>query len=344
MEENGWQIYNPFSKNENSLMKKKILILGVTGQDGSLLADYLTKKKYQVFGLIRKSSNRNYENLKNLINKSNFKLLQGDLLDFISIENIIRKVKPDEIYNFADQDHVRWSSQIPSYSFDITARSVFSMLNLIKIHSPKSKYFQPFSSNMFGDTKKRKINEQDSFSPLSVYALSKVTAFYICEYFKRVHNLKIYGAIFFNHESERRTSEYVSRKITRSAVRIFLKKQKNLFLGDINAKIDWGYAKDYVVAAYNMMQIRKPDFFVIGTGKAYSIKDFVRKSFKYLGLNYKKYLKIDKKLIRKVKNKTLVADTKKARKIFKFRPTTTLDQLVKIMIENDLRIEKDKKE
>jgi len=325
-------------------MKKKILILGVTGQDGSLLADYLTKKKFQVFGLIRKSSNRNYENIKKLINKKNFKLIQGDILDFISIENMIRQIKPNEIYNFADQDHVRWSSEIPTYSFDVTARSVFNILNIIKIHSPKSKYFQPFSSNMFGDTKKTKINEQDSFSPLSVYALSKVTAFHICEYFKRVHNLKIYGAIFFNHESERRTSEYVSRKITQSAVRIFLKKQKNLFLGDINTKIDWGYAKDYVIAANKMMQIKKPDFFVIGAGKAHSIQYFVRKSFEYLGLNYKKYLKIDKKLIRKVKNKTLVADNKKAKKFFKFKPTTSLDKLIKIMIQNDLRIEKDKKE
>ena len=190
---------------------------------------------------------------------------------------------------------------------------------------------------MFGDTKKTKINEQDSFSPLSVYALSKVTAFYICEYFKRVHNLKIYGAIFFNHESERRTSEYVSRKITRSAVRIFLKKQKNLFLGDINAKIDWGYAKDYVVAAYKMMQMKKPDFFVIGTGKAYSIQYFAKKSFEYLGLNYKKYLKIDKKLLRPSKTSILKGDITKAKKIFRYKPKTKLKDLIKIMMDHELK-------
>ena len=173
-------------------MKKKVLILGVTGQDGSLLADYLVNKNYLVYGLIRKSSNRNYQNIENLITKKNFKLVQGDLLDFISIENVLRKIKPDEIYNFADQDHVRWSSEIPYYSFDVTAKSVFNILNLIKIHSPKSKYFQPFSSNMFGNTKKRKLTEKDFFSPLSVYAISKVSAFYICEYFKKAHNLKIF--------------------------------------------------------------------------------------------------------------------------------------------------------
>ncbi len=323
-------------------MKKKILILGVTGQDGSLLADYLIKKKYRVYGLIRKSSNRNYDNIKNLIDKKNFKLIQGDILDFISIENILRKIQPNEIYNFADQDHVRWSLQIPFYSFDVTAKSVFNILNLVKIHSPKSKYFHPFSSNMFGNTKKRKIIEEESFTPLSVYALSKVNAFNICEYFKKVHNLKIYGAIFFNHESERRTDEYVSRKITKSAVKIFLKKQKNLFLGDISTKIDWGYAKDYVKAAYKIMQLNKPDFFVIGAGKAYSVEYFVRKSFDYLGLNYKKYLRIDKKLLRKAKTKTLIANTSKAKKVFKFKPETDLNRLIKIMIQNDLNIEKSK--
>ena len=323
-------------------MKKKILILGVTGQDGSLLADYLIKKKYRVYGLIRKSSNRNYDNIKNLIDKKNFKLIQGDILDFISIENILRKIQPNGIYNFADQDHVRWSLQIPFYSFDVTAKSVFNILNLVKIHSPKSKYFHPFSSNMFGNTKKRKIIEEESFSPLSVYALSKVNAFNICEYFKKVHNLKIYGAIFFNHESERRTDEYVSRKITKSAVKIFLKKQKNLFLGDISTKIDWGYAKDYVKAAYKIMQLNKPDFFVIGAGKAYSVEYFVRKSFDYLGLNYKKYLRIDKKLLRKAKTKTLIANTSKAKKVFKFKPETDLNRLIKIMIQNDLNIEKSK--
>ena len=319
-------------------MKKKVLILGVTGQDGSLLAEYLTKKNYFIYGLIRKASNRNYDNIKDLISK---KILNSSkaTFRFYIYRGSYKRNKPDEIYNFADQDHVRWSSQIPYYSFDVTAKSVLNILNLIKIHSPNSKYFQPFSSNMFGNTKKSKLDEKENFSPLSIYALSKVSTFYICEYFKKVHNLKIFGAIFFNHESERRTEEYVSRKITKGVVRIFLKKQKNLYLGDISAKIDWGYARDYVIAAHKMMQIKKPDFFIIGTGKAHTIEYFVKKSFEYLGLNYKKNLKIDKKLIRKVKIKTLIANNSKAKRVFKFNPKTNLDQLIKIMIENDLRIE-----
>ena len=321
-------------------MKKKILILGVTGQDGSLMAEFLCKKKIMVYGLIRKSSNRNYNNLKNVINLKNFKLVNGDVLDVFSIERIIKTIKPNEIYNFADQDHVRWSYQIPSYSFDITASSVLKILEIIKNNNKKIKYFQPLSSNMYGNIKKAKLDENEKFAPLSIYALSKASASYICEFYKNVFNLKIYGAIFFNHESERRTSEYVTRKITKAVARIFYKKQKKLYLGDITNKIDWGYARDYVEAAYNIMQLKDPNTFVIGTGKAYSIEYFVKKAFNYVGLNYKKYVLIDKKLIRKAKNKTLVANTSKAKKYFNFKAKTDLNQLIKIMLDNDLILEK----
>ena len=321
-------------------MKKKILIFGISGQDGSLLAEYLINKNIEIYGLLRKSSNRNYNNLKNFIKRKNFKIINGDILDIFSIERAIRQIKPDEIYNFADQDHVRWSYQIPSYSFDVTASSVLKILETIKNVNPKIKYFQPFTSNMYGNISKRKLNENEKFAPLSIYALSKASAFHICEFYKNVFNLKIYGGIFFNHESERRTSEYVTRKITKSVAKIFYGKQKKLYLGDLNAKIDWGYARDYVEASYKLTQLKKPDFFVIGSGKAYSIKYFVKKSFDYVGLNYKKYVFIDKKLIRKNKNKTLVADTRKAKKFFNFKIKTNLDQLIKIMMENDLKLEK----
>ena len=325
-------------------MKKKVLILGVSGQDGSLLAEYLIKKKnILIFGMIRKSSNRNYSNLDVFIHNKNFRLVHGDILDIFSIEKIIREIKPNEIYNFADQDHVKWSYQIPSYSFDVTAFSVLKMLEIIKNVDKKIKYFQPFTSNMFGNISKSKLSESEKFAPLSIYALSKASAFHICEFYKNVFNLKIYGAIFFNHESERRTSEYVTRKITKAVARIFYNKQKKLFLGDINAKIDWGYARDYVEASYRLTQLNKPDYFVIGSGKAYSIKYFVKKAFDYVGLDYKKYIFIDKSLIRKNKNKTLVADTKKAKKLFNFKIKTNIDNLIKIMMENDLAKEKNDK-
>ena len=323
--------------------KKKILILGVTGQDGSFLAKFLVEKKFSVHGLIRKSATGNLDNIRDLLKNNNFSLHHGDLLDLISLENIIKKIKPYEIYNFADQDHVRWSFDMPSYSFDVTGSSVVKILEIIKNQSPNSKFFQPFSSNIFGNSSKRKQNEKEIFSPLSIYALGKITAYYACQMYRDVYGLKVYGAIFFNHESEIRPEEYVSRKITKSVARIFYGKQKKLYLGDIKAKIDWGYAKDYVKAAYKIMQLSTPDVFVIASGKSHSVEFFVKKCFEYVGLNYKKYLKINKKLLRPSKTTSLVGDTSKAKRTFKFKTETNLEKIISIMMENDLRIEINKK-
>ena len=322
--------------------KKKILILGVTGQDGSILAKYLLRKNFKVHGLVRKSATGNLVNIKTIIGNSNFFVHHGDLLDLISIEKIIRKVKPDEIYNFADQDHVRWSFEIPSYSFDITGSSVVKILEIIKNHSPKSKYFQPLSSNIFGSSKRIKQDENEKFSPLSIYALGKVAAYYACKMYSSVYGLKIYGAIFYNHESEFRPEEYVTRKITKSVARIFYGKQKKLILGDIKAKIDWGYAGDYVKAAYDIMQLKTPDFFIIASGKSHSVEFFAKKCFEYVGLNYKKYLGVDKKLFRPKRNSTLVGNANKAKRLIKFKNKTNIQKLISIMMENDLRIEEEK--
>ncbi|MDC0902881.1 GDP-mannose 4,6-dehydratase [Pelagibacteraceae bacterium] len=322
------------------MSRKKFLILGATGQDGSLISRFLVNKKFNVYGLARKSATGNLNNIKDLIKFPNFTICHGDLLDLISIEKIIRKVKPDEIYNFADQDHVRWSFEIPSYSFDVTGSSVVKILEIIKNYSPKSKFFQPLSSNIFGGSKNTKQNENEPFTPLSIYALGKVTAYYACEMYKKIYNLKIYNAIFYNHESEVRPEEYVTRKITKSAVRIYYGKQKKIQLGDIKAKIDWGYAKDYVEVAYKIMQLKKPDCFIIGSGQSCSVEYFLKKSFEYVGLDYKKYLVVNKKLLRPSKNATLIADTGKAKKFFKYKNKTSIDKLVSIMMETDLKIEK----
>ena len=319
--------------------KKKILILGVTGQDGSFMAKLLLEKNFRVHGLVRKSATGNISNIKGILNKKNFFIHHGDLLDLISIEKVIKKVMPDEIYNFADQDHVRWSFQIPSYSFDVTGGSVVKILELIKNLLPRVKFFQPFSSNIFAESRKKKQNEKENFSPLSIYALGKITAYYACQMYRKVHGLRVYGAIFYNHESEIRQDEYVTRKITKSVARIFYGKQKNLYLGDIKTKIDWGYAEDYVKAAYKIMQLPKPDVFVIGTGKGHTVEHFVKKCFQYVGLNYKKYLRIDKKLFRPSKTVSLIADTSKAKKAFNFKIETNIDKIVSIMMDNDLKIE-----
>ena len=319
--------------------KKKILILGVTGQDGSFMAELMIKKNFNVHGVIRKSATGNLNNIKNLIGKKNFFIHHGDLLDLISIERIVKQIKPDEIYNFAYQDHVKWSFEIPSYSFDVTGTSVVKILDIINNCSPRSKFFQPISSNVFGNSVKKKQNENEIFSPRSIYALGKVTAYYACQLYREVYGLKVYGAIFYNHESEIRPEEYVTRKITKSVSRIFYGKQKKLYLGDIKAKIDWGYARDYVKAAYQIMQLSKPEVFIIGSGKSYTVEYFVKKCFQYVGLNYKKYLKINKKLLRPSKTTSLIANTSKAKKAFNFKIETNLDKIISIMMENELKLE-----
>ena len=320
--------------------KKKVLILGVTGQDGSFMAKLMLDKNYSVFGLVRKSATGNLHNINEILNNRNFNICHGDLLDLISIEKIIREIKPDEIYNFADQDHVKWSFEIPSYSFDVTGSSVVKILELVKNISPKSKFFQPLSSNIFGNSNKKKQDENEIFTPKSIYALGKVTAYHACKMYRDVFGLKIYGAIFYNHESEVRPEEYVTRKITKSVARIFYGKQKYLYLGNIKSKIDWGYAKDYVKAAYKIMQLSRPDFFIIASGKSYSVEYFVKKCFSYVGLNYKKYVKINKKLLRPTNTVSLIGNTKKAKRQIGFKIETNLDKLISIMMENDLDKEK----
>jgi len=323
--------------------KKRILILGATGQDGSFMAKYMHQKNYLVHCVVRKSATGNLKNLHDVINKKNLFIHHGDLLDLMSIEKIIKKVNPHEIYNFADQDHVRWSFEIPSYSFDVTGSSVVKILEIIKNCAPKSKFFQPLSSNIFGNSPKKKQNENDNFSPLSIYALGKVTAYYACQMYRQIYNLKIYNAIFYNHESEIRPEEYVTRKITKAVARIYYGKQKFIFLGDISAKIDWGYAKDYIKAAYKIMQLSNPDVFIIASGKSHSVEYFVKKCFQYVGLNYKNHLKINRKFLRPSKNTTLVGDTSKAKRKFNFKIETNLDKIISIMMENDLRIEMNKR-
>ncbi len=321
---------------------KKILILGVTGQDGSYMADFLLNKKISVHGVIRKSSTGNTKNINHIIDNSkifnkSFFLHKGDLLDAISISNIINRVKPDEIYNFADQDHVTWSRDIPLYSYSTTTLAVIQIFEFLKTQNKKIKFFQPVSSNMFGATKENSLNENSNLSPRSVYALGKSSTYLASKMYSNVNNLFICGAIFFNHESPRRSQEYVTTKIIKAVCNIYLGKQKYLHLGDISAKIDWGYAKDYVEMAWKIMQQKKPDFFVIGTGVNTSVEKFADECFKFVGLNYKEYLKVDKKLLRSNKTKNLKANLKKAKKVLNYKVKTNIKDLIKIMMENELK-------
>ena len=323
-------------------MKKKALILGITGQDGSYMLELLIKKKYEIHGLIRKSATGNTKNIDHIINNNKifnkqFFLHKGDLLDIGSISSVIKKVKPDEIYNFADQDHVSWSFEIPSYSFKTTALSVIEILEILKNKVKNIKYFQPLSSNIFGLTNSKLQNEETILNPNSIYALAKATALQACKMYSRIYNLFICGAIYYNHESPKRTKDYVSQKIVRSVCEIYYGKRDYLYLGDLKAKIDWGYAKDYVECAWKIMQLKKPDFFVIATGENHSVEYLVKKCFLYVGLNYKKYVKVDKKLIRLSKTSVLKGNIAKAKKTFRYKIKTKLDDLIKIMMDNELK-------
>ena len=322
-------------------MKKKAIILGVTGQDGSYMAELLLKKSYSVHGIYRKSATSNTKNIKNLINNSkvfnkNFFLHKGDLIDPVSIFKIISLIKPDEIYNFADQDHVGWSYEIPIYSFNITTLSVIQIFEFLKLIDKKIKFFQPLSSNMFGLTKEKSLNENSILSPSSVYGLAKSSTYLAAKMYRKINNSFICGAIFFNHESPRRSEEYVTKKIVKSVCEIYKKKRKYIYLGDISAKIDWGYAKEYVEIAWKIMQQKKPEFFIIGTGFTTSVKEFVIECFKYVDLNYKNYLKIDKKLLRPSKTLTLRANTSKAKSKINFKIKTKIKDLIKIMMDHEL--------
>jgi len=323
-------------------MKKKALIFGITGQDGSYMLEFLIKKKYEIHGLIRKSATGNTKNIDHIINNKKifnkqFFLHRGDLLDVGSVNTVIKKTKPDEIYNFADQDHVGWSFEIPSYSLKTTALSVIEILEILKNKDKKIKYFHPISSNIFGLTNSRTQNEKTIINPNSIYALAKATAFQACKMYSRIFNLFICGAIYYNHESPRRSKDYVSQKIVRSVCEIYHGKKNYLYLGDLKAKIDWGYARDYVECAWKIMQLKKPDFFIIATGEVHSVEYFVKNCFSYVGLNYKKYLKIDKKLLRPSKTNVLIGDTAKAKKIFNYKTKTQLKDLIKIMMDNELK-------
>ena len=316
-------------------MKKKALIFGITGQDGSYLADILLEKGYEVHGLIRRSATGNTKNIKHLLDK--VILHKGDLADSTSIYRAIHKAQPDEIYNEADQDHVSWSYDLVEYACDITGAAVGRILEIIKQINPEIKLFQPVSSNIFGKTSKALLNEETAFRPQSPYAAAKVLALVMCRYYRDVFDLFASTGIFFNHESPRRTEEYVTRKITMAVARISKGLQKKLYLGNLDAKIDFGYAKEYMEAAWHIMQLEIPDDFNICTGEIHSVKEFLVEAFKCVGLNPDDYVEFDPRFARPGTTSVLQGDYSKAKNAFGFEPQVRFKKLVKLMVEHDLR-------
>ena len=316
----------------------KALILGITGQDGSYLAELLLSKGYEVHGLIRRSATGNTVNIDHLLDK--ITLHRGDLADVTSLYRTISTVRPQEIYNEADQDHAGWSYDLVDYASDITGAAPGRILEIIRQLDPSIRFFQPLTSNMFGLTDTATQNEETPLNPQSPYACAKVYAWSLVKYYRNVHKLFASTAIFFNHESERRTNSYVTRKITQSAVRISLGLQKELRLGDLSAKLDFGFAGEFMEAAWNILQLDHPDDFVIGTGEAVSVQQFLEETFAQLGLNVQDHVVIDQKFFRPGKTSTLIADYSKAKKTFGYEPKIKYKELIKIMIEHDRKMEK----
>ncbi len=320
---------------------KKALVLGVTGQDGSYLADLLIEKGYEVHGMYRKSATGNTQNIRHLINNpevydKRFFLHRGDMADSTSLYRIISQIKPAEIYNEADQDHVRWSFDMVGYSSDITAAAVARLLEIIRQINPEIRYFQPCTSNMFGLSNSSTQNEETRFNPQSPYAIAKTFAYHTVRFYRETFGIHASTAILFNHESPRRTAEYVTRKITQSVARISLGKQEKLVLGDLSAHIDWGYAREYMEAAWTMLQQDHADDYVIGTGESHSVSEFVNESFSIAGLDPKKHLETSNEFMRPTKTSALIADGTKARRILHFEPKVKFGALVQLMVEADL--------
>ena len=343
-------------------MKKKALIFGITGQDGSYLAELLLKKKYIVHGVKRRSSSINTFRVDHIyqdpqIKSRNFFLHYGDITDSTSVSKIIESIKPDEIYNLAAQSHVAVSFEVPEYTANADALGTLRILEAIKFHKleKKTKFYQAGTSEMYGKVQETPQNEKTNFYPLSPYGVAKLYAHWITKNYREAYNIFGCNGILFNHESPRRGETFVTKKIIRALVKIKMGKQKKLFLGNLDSKRDWGHARDYVIAMWKILQQKKPDDFVIATGKQLSIRQFINLVAKKLNFNIvwrgkginekgfdlntkKNIIMIDNSYIRPLDVNTLLGNAAKARKQLSWRPKTNIHQLIEEMISEEVNI------
>jgi len=320
---------------------KKILITGITGQDGSYLAELLLSKGYEVHGIIRRASTFNTARIDHIYVDphepgAKFFLHYGDLSDAEQISNIIYNIKPDEVYHLGAQSHVRVSFDIPEYTGNVTALGTTRILEAIRRSGNNVKFYQASSSEMFGNSPSPQ-NEDTPFRPRSPYAIAKVHAFWTTVNYREGYNLFACNGILFNHESPRRGETFVTRKITRAIANILAKKQKVLYLGNLDAKRDWGFAPEYVEAMWKILQTNPAEDFVLGTGEAHSVREFVEQAFSYVDLRFEKYVEIDPRYFRPTETEELFADPGKARKKLVWNPKIRFKELIKIMVDADMR-------
>ena len=316
---------------------KTALITGITGQDGAYLAEYLLSKGYNVFGLIRRLSTQNIERLAYLNIADKVKLLDGDVSDLSSLIRILKEHKPDEVYNLAAQSFVGTSWQQPILTSNVTAIGALNVLEAIRLVNPGIRFYQASTSEMFGKIKETVQCETTPFHPRSPYGVSKLYAHWMTVNYRESYDMFACAGILFNHESPIRGLEFVTRKVTYAAARIKLGLQDKLYLGNIDAKRDWGHAKDYVRAMHLMLQHDKPEDFVIATGRTTSVRDMCKIAFDYLDLNYEDYVVIDKELFRPAEVEILIGNPSKAEKYLGWKANITLEEMIKEMVEADMK-------
>jgi GDPmannose 4,6-dehydratase len=313
---------------------KRALITGITGQDGSYLAELLLEKGYRVYGMVRRASTENFERIEHI--RERIDIMQADLLDQLSLIELIEDVEPDEVYNFAAQSFVPTSWIQPALTGEFTALGVTKVLEAIKLVNRKIKFYQASSSEMFGKVIESPQNERTPFHPRSPYGVAKVYGHFITVNYRESYNMFTVSGILFNHESPRRGLEFVTRKISDGVARIKLGMARELRLGNLDAKRDWGYAGDYVEAIWMMLQKKRPEDFVIATGKAHTVRDFARAAFDHVGLNWKKHVKVDPALIRPAEVNRLLGDSAKARRVLGWKPRLDFKGLVAMMVDADI--------
>jgi GDPmannose 4,6-dehydratase len=324
-------------------MAKTALVSGITGQDGSFLAEVLLEKGYDVYGIIRRSSSFNTDRIDHLYQDphekgTRLRLMYGDLNDSSSLNTILRQVQPDEIYNLGAQSHVRVSFDIPEYTAEVTGLGTVRLLEAIREIGMTPKFYQASSSELYGKVFETPQTETTPFYPRSPYACAKAYAYHITVNYRESYGLFACNGILFNHESERRGETFVSRKITRAATRIKVGLQDKLYMGNLDARRDWGYARDYVEAMWMIMNAAEPDDYVVATGETHSVREFLEKTFGYLDLDWEKYVEIDPRYFRPAEVDLLLGDASKVREKLGWEPKVTFDGLVKLMTDHDLQL------
>ncbi len=318
---------------------KKAFITGISGQDGAYLADFLLKKNYKIFGLIREKTEKTFANLNYLGIKDKINFIQGDLINEDSLIKAINLVKPDEIYNLAAQSFVAISWDKPVLTAEVNAVGALKLLNAVKNYCPSAKYYQATTSEIYGHPLEGGIfNEEAPFRPRSPYAISKLFAYWITENYKQSFNMFCVNGILFNHESPLRGQEFVTRKISRGVAKIKLGLADGISLGNLDSRRDWGFAGDYVEAMWLMLQQGKPDNYIISTGLTHSIRDFLDAAFKHVGIyDWQPYIRLDPQFNRPVELYILEGKNKKAREVLGWQPKVSFEELVKMMVDADLK-------